>query len=182
MGTLNFSEFLQFCLYRRWTVTPVIHNLQKIPQIEGISFLFDLKFKFSIKNLTKQKRADSLCFILHQILIKWKDKFQTSLIKYPVAFPKQIESPAPTWSMAYLLPEAVFWRIQIWSPRSCLEQIQMHTTQNLYCIKKLLCDRSLCSGKNSHPVSIFSRIHSSKEKDFTSANNVTFSTIDQQAM
>ena len=32
---------------------------------------------------------------------------------------------------------------------------------------------------NNHPVSIFSKIHSSKEKDFTSVNSVTFSAMGQ---
>lgn len=35
--------------------------------------------------------------------------------------------------------------------------------------------------KNAHPVSIFSKIHSSKEKHFTSANDVTFSTMKRGA-
>ena len=35
--------------------------------------------------------------------------------------------------------------------------------------------------KDSHPVSIFSKIHSSKEKDFTSVNDVTFSAMDRGA-
>lgn len=35
--------------------------------------------------------------------------------------------------------------------------------------------------KNAHPVSIFSKIHSSKEKNFTSANYVTFSTMKRGA-
>ena len=35
--------------------------------------------------------------------------------------------------------------------------------------------------KNSHPVSIFSKIHSSKEKDFTSVNDVTFSAMERGA-
>lgn len=34
---------------------------------------------------------------------------------------------------------------------------------------------------DNHPVSIFSRIHSSKEKNFTSINNVTFTAIEQAA-
>ena len=34
---------------------------------------------------------------------------------------------------------------------------------------------------NGHPVSIFSEIHSSKEKDFTSINNVTFSAMERGA-
>lgn len=34
---------------------------------------------------------------------------------------------------------------------------------------------------NNHPVSIFSEIHSSKEKDFTSINDVTFSAMDRAA-
>ena len=33
--------------------------------------------------------------------------------------------------------------------------------------------------KNNHPVSIFSEIHSSKEKDFTSINDVTFSAMER---
>ena len=33
--------------------------------------------------------------------------------------------------------------------------------------------------KSSHPVSIFSKIHSSKEKNFTSANDVTFSAMER---
>lgn len=35
--------------------------------------------------------------------------------------------------------------------------------------------------KDSHPVSIFSKIHSSKEKDFTSVNDVTFSAMERGA-
>lgn len=35
--------------------------------------------------------------------------------------------------------------------------------------------------KNAHPVSIFSKIHSSKEKDFTSVNDVTFSAMERSA-
>ena len=35
--------------------------------------------------------------------------------------------------------------------------------------------------KNNHPVSIFSRIHSSKEKDFTSVNDITFSAMERGA-
>lgn len=35
--------------------------------------------------------------------------------------------------------------------------------------------------KNAHPVSIFSKIHSSKEKNFTSANDVTFSAMKRGA-
>ena len=35
--------------------------------------------------------------------------------------------------------------------------------------------------KDSHPVSIFSKIHSSKEKNFTSANDVTFSAMERGA-
>ena len=35
--------------------------------------------------------------------------------------------------------------------------------------------------KNSQPVSIFSKIHSSKEKDFTSVNDVTFSAMERGA-
>ena len=35
--------------------------------------------------------------------------------------------------------------------------------------------------KNNHPVSIFSEIHSSKEKNFTSINNVTFSAMERGA-
>lgn len=35
--------------------------------------------------------------------------------------------------------------------------------------------------KNGHPVSIFSEIHSSKEKDFTSINDVTFSAMERAA-
>ena len=35
--------------------------------------------------------------------------------------------------------------------------------------------------KDSHPVSIFSKIHSSKEKDFTSVNDVTFSAMERSA-
>ena len=35
--------------------------------------------------------------------------------------------------------------------------------------------------KNNHPVSIFSKIHSSKEKSFTSANDVTFSAMERGA-
>lgn len=34
---------------------------------------------------------------------------------------------------------------------------------------------------NNHPVSIFSEIHSSKEKDFTSINTITFSAMDRAA-
>lgn len=34
---------------------------------------------------------------------------------------------------------------------------------------------------SNHPVSIFSRIHSSKEKNYTSANDVTFSAIERGA-
>lgn len=33
--------------------------------------------------------------------------------------------------------------------------------------------------KNNHPVSIFSKIHSSKEKAFTSVNNITFSAMER---
>lgn len=33
--------------------------------------------------------------------------------------------------------------------------------------------------KNNHPVSIFSQIHSSKEKNFTSINNITFSAMER---
>lgn len=33
--------------------------------------------------------------------------------------------------------------------------------------------------KNNHPVSIFSKIHSSKEKSFTSVNNITFSAMER---
>lgn len=36
--------------------------------------------------------------------------------------------------------------------------------------------------KNNHPVSIFSKIHSSKEKDFTSNNDVTFSAMERGAV
>lgn len=32
---------------------------------------------------------------------------------------------------------------------------------------------------NNHPVSIFSKVHSSKEKDFTSVNNITFSAMER---
>lgn len=35
--------------------------------------------------------------------------------------------------------------------------------------------------KDSHPVSIFSKIHSSKEKDFTAVNDVTFSAMERGA-
>lgn len=35
--------------------------------------------------------------------------------------------------------------------------------------------------KSNHPVSIFSEIHSSKEKDFTSINNITFSAMERAA-
>jgi hypothetical protein len=35
--------------------------------------------------------------------------------------------------------------------------------------------------KNGHPVSVFSRVHSSKEKDFTSINDVTFSAMERAA-
>ena len=35
--------------------------------------------------------------------------------------------------------------------------------------------------KNGHPVSVFSKIHSSKEKDFTSINDVTFSAMERCA-
>ena len=35
--------------------------------------------------------------------------------------------------------------------------------------------------KNNHPVSIFSEIHSSKEKHFTSINDVTFSAMERGA-
>ena len=35
--------------------------------------------------------------------------------------------------------------------------------------------------KNNHPVSIFSKIHSSKEKNFTSNNDVTFSAMERGA-
>ena len=35
--------------------------------------------------------------------------------------------------------------------------------------------------KNGHPVSILSKVHSSKEKDFTSINDVTFSAMEQAA-
>ena len=35
--------------------------------------------------------------------------------------------------------------------------------------------------KNSHPVSIFSEIHSAKEKDFTSINDITFSAMERGA-
>lgn len=35
--------------------------------------------------------------------------------------------------------------------------------------------------KSAHPVSIFSKIHSSKEKDFTSVNDVTFSAMERSA-
>ena len=35
--------------------------------------------------------------------------------------------------------------------------------------------------KNNHPVSIFSEIHSSKEKNFTSTNNITFSAMERGA-
>lgn len=35
--------------------------------------------------------------------------------------------------------------------------------------------------KNNHPVSIFSEIHSSKEKSFTSINDVTFSAMERGA-
>ena len=35
--------------------------------------------------------------------------------------------------------------------------------------------------KNGHPVSVFSKVHSSKEKDFTSINDVTFSAMEQAA-
>ena len=35
--------------------------------------------------------------------------------------------------------------------------------------------------KNGHPVSIFSKVHSSKEKDFTSINDVTFSAMERAA-
>lgn len=33
--------------------------------------------------------------------------------------------------------------------------------------------------KNNHPISIFSKVHSSKEKAFTSVNNITFSAMDR---
>ena len=36
--------------------------------------------------------------------------------------------------------------------------------------------------KNNHPVSIFSKIHSSKEKHFTSINDVTFSEMERGAV
>ena len=35
--------------------------------------------------------------------------------------------------------------------------------------------------KNNHPVSIFSRVHSSKEKEFTSINDITFSAMEHGA-
>ena len=34
---------------------------------------------------------------------------------------------------------------------------------------------------NVHPVSVFSQIHSSKEKDFTSINDITFSAMERGA-
>ena len=36
--------------------------------------------------------------------------------------------------------------------------------------------------KESHPFSIFSEIHSAKEEDFTSMNDITFSAMDSSAM
>ena len=35
--------------------------------------------------------------------------------------------------------------------------------------------------KNNHPISIFSRVHSSKEKEFTSVNDITFSAVERGA-
>lgn len=35
--------------------------------------------------------------------------------------------------------------------------------------------------KSSHPVSIFSKTHSSKEKNFTSINDITFSAMERGA-
>ena len=53
-------------------------------------------------------------------------------------------------------------------------------TKNIY--EKGYCVTEACAlTKNGHPVSIFSKVHSSKEKDFTSINDVTFSAMERAA-
>ncbi len=53
-------------------------------------------------------------------------------------------------------------------------------TKNVYVKGYHVTEACVLTG-NSHPVSIFSEIHSSKEKGFTSINNVTFSAIERGA-
>ncbi len=53
-------------------------------------------------------------------------------------------------------------------------------TKNVY-VKGYHVTEACTLTKNGHPVSIFSQIHSSKEKDFTSINDVTFSAMERAA-
>ena len=52
------------------------------------------------------------------------------------------------------------------------------TTKNVYKKGYHVTEATVLT-KNNHPVSIFSEIHSSKEKDFTSINTVTFSAMER---
>lgn len=45
--------------------------------------------------------------------------------------------------------------------------------------KSLSCYRSQCLTSSNHPVNIFSRMHSSAEKNYKSANTITFDAIEQ---
>ena len=51
-------------------------------------------------------------------------------------------------------------------------------TKNVYKKGYLVTEATVLTNSN-HPVSIFSEIHSSKEKDFTSINDITFSAMEQ---
>ena len=53
-------------------------------------------------------------------------------------------------------------------------------TKNVY-EKGYLVTEACVLTKNNHPVSIFSEVHSSKEKDFTSVNGITFSAMERGA-
>lgn len=54
------------------------------------------------------------------------------------------------------------------------------TTKNVYKKGYHVTEATVLT-QNNHPVSIFSEIHSSKEKDFTSINDVTFSAMERAA-
>ncbi len=54
------------------------------------------------------------------------------------------------------------------------------TTKNVYKKGYHVTEATVLTASN-HPVSIFSQIHSSKEKDFTSSNDVTFSAMERAA-
>lgn len=113
-----------------------------------------------------KKQEDYLWLILLQIPTLWNDKL------YFFNFPTTLQTRQEIHCWPIPLTSSAPWSFQ---KVNSVERLSKHLDKDYHVTEACV----LTDG--AHPISIFSEIHSSKEKGFTSVNGITFRAMEHSA-